>query len=234
MLKYQTRSRGQALVETAVVAPLIVLTLAGTLYAARTAIVRERLQIGARYSGLLLSYGDTYSDFSTYALDSARNGSTAPPQPCASPLAATVNATDHTGGMSAAFYNLDVNHYTSSCNVGLSGSAVTDFITIQNAKYTYGTVLLSRNYLSETAQLGRNPFLNVPSSYKVAQSYLRTPTLPVLMRCYPDLRSAITLTTQAITDTTTPSTTVTPLPDVLPLNAPRLDAACTPGTTQAN
>jgi len=77
MLKYQTRSRGQALVETAVVAPLIVLTLAGTLYAARTAIVRERLQIGARYSGLLLSYGDTYSDFSTYALDSARNGSAA-------------------------------------------------------------------------------------------------------------------------------------------------------------
>jgi len=219
--------RGQALVETAVVAPLIVLAIAGILFSAKTAVVRERLQVSARYSGLLLSYGDTYADFSMYALDHPNASSS-----CPTPPASSVNGTDHTGTGSSAFYQLTASTFSSSCNLGASGQHIPNFMTIQDAKYTYGAVLLSRNSLSETAKLGRNPFLNVTSSYKVQQTYLRTPTLGTQMKCYPDIAAVVALTSAAANDNVTPTTPATPLPDVLPVTPLRLDPSCLASVTQ--
>lgn len=231
MLNRAMRSRGQALLETGIAVPLAVLTIAGVLYASKTATVRERLQLSARYAGLLLSYGDTYSDFSMYAVDQGR-GSAAAPTACASPAASAVNGVDHTGTESAPFYQTTAVNFTASCNIGASGASIPNFMSLQDPKYTYGHVFLSRAFLSQTADTGRNPFLNTPGMYSVKAAYVRTPTLGVLMQCYPDIRTAVTRTTEAFNDTSTPSTAATPLPDQLTYTALNVDATCSAATTQ--
>ena len=60
--------RGQALFETAISLPLFILAMYGLFWAVRTATLSERLQIGARYGGLVSSLKNPYLSYSLYNL----------------------------------------------------------------------------------------------------------------------------------------------------------------------
>jgi hypothetical protein len=59
-------SRGAALIETAIVAPLFVLSLFGVIWAYRTGVLAEQVQQSVRYGGLVSALSNPYEQFSLY------------------------------------------------------------------------------------------------------------------------------------------------------------------------
>src|ERR1700676_5424184 len=78
------RSRGQALVETAVALPIFLLVMFGVVWALQTGVLGERVEMVARYGGMVSAEINPYQQYSLYAAYSAAAG-VALPATCATP-----------------------------------------------------------------------------------------------------------------------------------------------------
>ena len=96
------RSRGQALVETALALPVFLLIMFGVMWAMQTGVLGERVELVARYGGMVSAQINPYQQYSLYAAYSAAAGAplatscTAPPSGLigdAGPLAAPATPT---------------------------------------------------------------------------------------------------------------------------------------------
>jgi hypothetical protein len=84
-------SRGQALVETVVFMPMMLFALFGMLWSIRAAVQYERIEQAVRYAALFQEK-TPYSDFSLLAMyGQLGSTATAPPIPCASPIASQLS-----------------------------------------------------------------------------------------------------------------------------------------------
>jgi hypothetical protein len=87
------QSRGQAVTETALMAPLFLLGLFGVFWSIRDASLAERVQLGVRYAGVSQQLSNPYAAFSLYSVYAAIDNSS----PSGSVTCINGNATSVTG-----------------------------------------------------------------------------------------------------------------------------------------
>jgi hypothetical protein len=91
MRSHVSASRGQALVETAIFMPMLLLALFGVLWSIRAAVQYERIEQAVRYAALF-EEKTPYSDYSFLAMYAQLGSSAAaPPIPCATPIASQLS-----------------------------------------------------------------------------------------------------------------------------------------------
>jgi hypothetical protein len=86
MLMKRRRERGQAIFETALFIPLILLSMYGIFVISSEGSMSERVQLGVRNGGSIFAPGNPYLSFSTYNLYSSIDG-VDPADPCSPPRA---------------------------------------------------------------------------------------------------------------------------------------------------
>ena len=99
-------SRGQAIVETAVMAPLFVLALFGTIWGIHAAVLSERVESSVRNAGIVLTHREPFHDYSLLsAYSGANNGAQAPaPIPCSTPTAQPLTGSSELNGIAGNPY----------------------------------------------------------------------------------------------------------------------------------
>ncbi len=85
-----SRSRGQALIETAIALPVFLLAMFGVIWALQTGVLGERVQLLARYGGMVSADIDPYEQYSLYAAYNAATGSPIP-APCMTPPSSLIS-----------------------------------------------------------------------------------------------------------------------------------------------
>jgi hypothetical protein len=109
-------SRGQAIVETALILPIVIALLFAIVYFANLGTVDQRVQIAIRYGGLVgfsTSGGGLFSAANIYTAGTAPSGNNCPPPP----LGILTNASPFPGPTSAPFFNPSTGGTsTANCN----------------------------------------------------------------------------------------------------------------------
>lgn len=72
------RSRGQALIETAIALPVFLLAMFGVVWALQTGVLGERIQLVARYGGMVSAEINPYQQYSLYSMYAAAANRAAP------------------------------------------------------------------------------------------------------------------------------------------------------------
>ncbi len=80
------RARGQALVETAIALPVFLIAMFGVIWSLQTGVLGERVQMAARYGGMVSAQGNPFQQYSLYGLYGAATG-TPVVAPCGLPPA---------------------------------------------------------------------------------------------------------------------------------------------------
>ncbi len=129
------RSRGQALVETAIALPVILLALFGIVYVARFGVVDERTQLALRYGGIasfnsmssIYSAADIYANLNPQGL----------PEPCPTPgMAMYDNAAPLPGPTFAPFWQPDAISTSQPCTPAVFGFGGAQFLASHYASAT--------------------------------------------------------------------------------------------------
>jgi hypothetical protein len=77
-IRLGARSRGQALAETAIALPVFLIVLYLVIWALQSGVMGERVQLVARYSGMVSNQLNPYDQYSLYAIYSAAGGAPLP------------------------------------------------------------------------------------------------------------------------------------------------------------
>ena len=81
--------RGQALLESAIALPAFLLALFGVIWALQSGVLGERVQLAARYGGMVSSQANPFDSYSLFAVYSSAGGVPIAP-PCIAPPAAAI------------------------------------------------------------------------------------------------------------------------------------------------
>ncbi len=80
------RARGQALIETAIALPVFLIAMFGVIWALQSGVLGERVQMAARYGGMVSAQGNPFDQYSLYSVYGAAVG-TPVAAPCGLPPA---------------------------------------------------------------------------------------------------------------------------------------------------
>ena len=191
------RSRGQAIPETAIMTPVILITLFGVIWAAQYGVMNERVQSAVRYSGLISNQIDPFNQYSMYVLyNSVGNPSNSPipAQTCNPPgIGALNNTGEYPGPESGPFWQATPAPVATACNASTSGqSSVAEYQTGMNEP-----VLALSNLPSVTAQVVVPNFLQplfgglteLPTSAQM--NFLRPIDMSTMLSCYPGIQNVL-------------------------------------------
>jgi TadE-like protein len=212
------RSRGQALIETAIALPVFLLAMFGVIWALQTGVLGERVELLARYGGMISAETNPYQQYSLYAAYSAAAGSplaaacpTAPPALIqnAGPLAAPATATQ-------PFWQPSSTATTqTTCGKTLAGGSLSS------------AMLLGRSAVSVSASSEVPASLQMTGSQTTRSATLNafhSPDMTTLVGCYDELQSAFEHSVDPTTDLS-PATTPT-VETTFPTGALGLSGAC--------
>jgi hypothetical protein len=201
--------RGAALIETALMLPVLLGALYAVVWGIRVGVITERSEEIVRYAGVLQQQQNPYLDYSLYTLYNNINGeSNVPTQPCAIPNAAFV-----TGGSIATVPG------TTSSNAEFGAFFLPNSMTV--ACTTPVRVNLTNGYLREYLLLTQSPQVNADINADFAgvlpgaadlgthtltrtMPFYRSPDLASLLHCSPQLSAVITASLDPTTDASTP------------------------------
>ncbi len=68
------RARGQALIETAIALPVFLIAMFGVIWALQSGVLGERVQMAARYGGMVSAQGNPFQQYSLYSVYGAAAG----------------------------------------------------------------------------------------------------------------------------------------------------------------
>lgn len=208
------RQRGQALTETIIVLPVVILAIFGILYLSHAGIVEERTQSAIRYAGFTGFYGQSNQAYTAADIYSNMQGG-AQPVPCPTAPAGAYNDTaPYPGPSSPPLWNPD---WQISSNCGL---------VTQNIG---GAEFLASRTLAATA-VNVQTGVNVPSYLRplignfgvmFAQTSFTHPQYPgIIMYCNVDTFNAVHDSITAMSSVSMPTPLPAPSPTAQPSNAP--------------
>jgi len=199
------RARGQALIETAIALPVFLLVMFGVIWALQTGVLGERVEMVARYGGMVSAEINPYQQYSLYAAYAAAAGSPltitcATPPPAllqdGAPLAAPATGT-------LPFWQPTANSGTATATCGK---------TLANGG-------LSTPMLLGRAQIQVNAATDVPAmlqpltgpqaSRGAVLNAFQSPDMATLVGCYGELQAAFERSVNPQTD---PSPVTPPSP----------------------
>ncbi|HEY0613551.1 MAG TPA: TadE family protein [Candidatus Elarobacter sp.] len=181
------RARGQALVETAIALPVFLIAMFGVIWALQTGVLGERVELVARYGGMVSAEQNPYQQYSLYAAYGAASGSAlattcATPPPGlienGGPLAAPAAATQPFWQPSSTATT------TAICGKTLAGSSGLS-----------APMLLGRNQITVTATSDvpttLQPFAGTHTDRSATFNAFQSPNMATLVGCYDELQSAL-------------------------------------------
>jgi TadE-like protein len=200
------RARGQALVETAIALPVFLLAMFGVVWALQTGVLGERVELVARYGGMISAEANPYQQYSLYAAYGAAAGSplgsacaTPPPAllqnsgPLAAPASATQAFWQPSGSTTAA----------AVCGKTLAGSGLS------------APMMLGRNAVTVSASSDvpttLQPFAGAQTLRTATMNAFHSPDMATLVGCYSELQLAFEHSAAPATDPATPDQIPTPL-----------------------
>ncbi len=199
------RQRGAALLETALVLPVLLGALYAVVWGIRVGVVTERSEEVVRYAGVLQQQQNPYLDYSLYTLYNNLNGmSNVPTQPCAIPnngflkggSIATVPGTASTPAEFGAFFlptSVTV-ACTTPVRVDLTNGYTREYLLLTQAPVV--TAEVSANFsgvLPGAAALGTHTLSR-------SMPFYRSPDLSSLLHCSPQLSAVVTASLEPATD----------------------------------
>jgi hypothetical protein len=206
------RQRGAALLETALVLPILLGSLYAVVWGIRVGLVTERAEEVVRYAGVLQQEQNPYLDYSLNTLYNNLGGtSNVPTQPCAIPnenflrggsIATVAGETATTVEFGAFFLPTSL---TVGCatpvRVDLTTGYSRDYLMLTQAPIV--TADVNANFsgvLPGAAALGTEAFTRT-------MPFFRSPDLSSLLHCSTQLGGAVTASLEPSTDGSTPGTT---------------------------
>jgi hypothetical protein len=197
-------SRGQALIETAVALPLFLLVMFGVIWALQTGVLGERVEMVARYGGMVSAEINPYQQYSLYAAYSAAAGAPLP-STCATPPPALL--TD--GAPLAAPATATLGFWQPASNTS-TASAVCGK-TISNGAGLSAPMLLGRSAITVSAAQDvpttMQPFTGSQTTRGAVLNAFRSPDMAALVACYPELQAAFEHSVDPSTDPAAPAVT---------------------------
>jgi len=218
-----TRSRGQALAETALALPVFIIAMFAVLWALKTGVLGERVQLAARYGGMVSAEMNPYDEYSFYAAYQGAAGiamntacATPPPTyvvdgaPVVSPGQPTNEFFSAVGGASSG---------SSTC-----GTAVSTAAGLSSPKVLgYTTINVSAS--NDVPDLMQSIIGTSTTPWNASVNELYSPTMGTLFACYAELQSAFEA--DVAPPPAAPIAAPTPLPESLPTTALALSSGCT-------
>jgi Flp pilus assembly protein TadG len=217
-----TRSRGQAIIETALFLPLALLTLFAVIWASQYAVMSERVQSAVRYSGLVSNQLNPYTQYSFYvlynSLGAMSSNSPIPVQTCNNPTTdALTNSGSYPGPSSAPFWLATPAAPTVSCssapavfNVGMNQTS----LGLSNTPVVQAAAIVPA-YLANAMKFGAViPNGTLPADATL--NFIKPADMRTLMTCHPGFQSTIASSLAPPPATMNPSTTPAALPQPLP------------------
>ena len=181
------RARGQALIETAIALPVFLLVMFGVIWALQTGVLGERVEMVARYGGMVSAEISPYQQYSLYAAYAAAAGSplstTCPTPPPAllengAPLAAPAMAT-------LPFWQPSQNSgtATATCGKTLAGGAGL------SAPMLLGRARIQVNAATDVPAM-LQPITGAQASRGAVLNAFQSPDMATLVGCYGELQTA--------------------------------------------
>ncbi|MDB5027204.1 MAG: hypothetical protein JWO66_893 [Candidatus Eremiobacteraeota bacterium] len=214
-------SRGQALIETAIALPVFLLVMFGVIWALQTGVLGERVEMVARYGGMVSAESNPYQQYSLYAAYSAAAGSPIA-TPCATPppgllengvpLAAPAKGTP-------AFWQPSGSSTITTASCGR---------TIANGAGLSTAMMLGRSSITVSASSDvpktLQPFAGATTQRSATMNAFRSPDMATLVACYSELQTAFE---RSVDPTTDPSPPTVPQPITsLPTGSLILSGSC--------
>ena len=218
-----SHSRGQALIESAIALPVFLLAIFGVVWALQSGVLGERVQLAARYGGMVSAQSNPFDSYSVYAAYSAAGGV---------PIAAPCNAPPASAILTDTAPITDPAPASQPFWQPTAGSVSTTPLcghTVSNAAGLSSPKLLGHVQISVDASNAvpsfLQPFAGAATGSHASVNELQSPDMSTLVVCYPDLAAAFQGSVSPPVDATQmPSNAVIDVPQTNPL---ALDAGCT-------
>lgn len=215
------RARGQALIETAIALPVFLIAMFGVIWALQSGVLGERVQMAARYGGMVSAQGNPFDQYSLYSVYGAAVGTPvvapcgAPPAQMlsdGSPLVAPAPASPQFWQPSGSPVVTGTCGRTVSTAAGLSGPKLLGHATM--------TVDATNDVpLSLQAAFGA-----ALTPWNATINQLESPDMGTLVACYPELQAGFAASVNPPSNGgATPSVAAIAQPQTSPL---ALDASC--------
>jgi hypothetical protein len=195
---FVTRSRGQALIETAIVLPVFLLVMFGVVWALQAGVLGERVELVARYGGMVSARINPYQQYSVYAAYTAAAGAPLPTS-CVKPPSALIG----NGGPLAAPATATLPFWQPSA--GSTATSTTCGRTLANSSNLSAPMLLGRTAITVEAA-NDSPAMLVPvigtQRQRIATlNQFESPDMATLIGCYGELQAAFEHSVDPSTDT---------------------------------
>lgn len=204
--------RGAALIETAIVLPVLLLALYGIVYGIRVGVVTERAEQAIRYAGVLQQQQNPFLDYSLYSLyNNLGATSNVPTQPCSIPNSnflkggsiATIAGVPSSSAEFGAFFlptRLTVG-CTTPARVGLTVGYSRQYLMLTESPIVNADVNASFSGILPGARaLGTHTISRTMPFY-------RSPDLASLLHCSPQFGTVVTASLEPATDGSVPGVT---------------------------
>ncbi len=182
-----SRSRGQALLETALALPVFLVAMFGVVWALQSGVLGERIQLVARYGGMVSSEINPFQQYSLYGMYAAAANRaapvacTAPPgdllangAPLAAPAPAAQPFWQPTSGSTQT---------TTTCTRTYSSAPGLSTPKI------FGSASIAVSATNDVPTI-LQPFLGATVPWTATMNQMRSPDMAALAACYPDLAAA--------------------------------------------
>jgi hypothetical protein len=191
------RSRGQALIETAVVLPVFLLVMFGVVWALQTGVLGERVEMVARYGGMVSAEINPYQQYSLYAAYSAAAGA-----PLATSCATPPPDLIKNGAPLAAPASETLGFWQPATNSATAGTICGK--TISNGAGLSAPMVLSRSQITVSAShdvpTTLQPFAGTQTQRGATLNSFRSPDMATLIACYPEMQAAFEHSVDPTTD----------------------------------
>lgn len=181
------RSRGQALIETAIALPVFLLAMFGVVWALQSGVLGERIETVARYGGMVSAEINPYEQYSLYALYSAASGAAAPVA-CTTPAPALLSEEGPLASpapSAAAFWQPTAGSTTTRATCTRTYSNAVGLTTPK----IFGSAKVSVDATSDVPGY-LQPFVGGTIPWNATMNQLRSPDMAALTACYPALGNA--------------------------------------------
>jgi hypothetical protein len=223
-----SRSRGQALLETAIAMPLFLLGLFGVIWAMKDASLSARAQLAVRYGGMVDSLEQPYEAYSLYAMYATIDNVV--------PAANTACYSGDSAQLSLGYSSF----WRPAGSAALVSPCASSVVVVTGPETYTQPVILRNNYSSLSATTAVNGYISAAAlngdsttTVRAAENFFRSPDVGTILTCT-TLGSAVKASLEGHNDTNVPTTLTTAMPTVPTTAAvvpPTTTAACAPSTS---
>jgi hypothetical protein len=222
------RSRGQAVLETVIVMPLILLGFFGVIWAMKDASLAERAQLAVRYGGMVDSLSQPYEAYSLYAMYATIDNVV----PAANAACYSGDTTQLAAGYAPFWLPAASSALVTPCASSLA---------VVTGPETYSQPVLLRNdYSSLLATTAVSGYLSsvafhgaTTTTVRAAENFFRSPDVGILLTCT-TLGSVVKNSLEGRNDTKVPTSLTSAMPTTLTTSAVvpgTITPACVPSTS---